>query len=395
MESLQELNRSTPESDQMVRDLEIAGHLVSLAKHQKALGLPFESPAAVTDQNGQVLALSVASRILTGDPGNLAVVDAMRRAADLANVHQFDGLNFSLHLLGSPNHFDACGAVYNFGPGRVVLTPLGDPALVPATLATRDDYWTEAKEKRGIERTIVSLSSPQPPVDFGSLQTLGFKGERLAPLPASLERPRPTFLAELDKKWKESRFSFGDSGVISKDDPMMVAIMEDLHRAASESVKSGGGPFASVLIDPNGRPIGFGVNRVVPDRDAIKHGEVSAMRETIAQLADDPEHSGRVDLSGFSLVTNAMTCVSCAEQMGLCGIQKMYFENPKEVVECETRFTEGPIRGDFWTITGIQVTHVKTPGDLHIKPFWEFARAISDNPDMDYLADKSLDERDE
>lgn len=60
-----------------------------------------------------------------------------------------------------------------------------------------------------------------------------------------------------------------------------------------ENIETGGGPFGAVIVK-DGRIVGEGANRVVPDGDPTAHAEVTAIRDACRRL-------GTHDLSGAVL----------------------------------------------------------------------------------------------
>jgi len=96
------------------------------------------------------------------------------------------------------------------------------------------------------------------------------------------------------------RFS-GDPGKLN---PVMSA--EFMRRAialALENIRSGGGPFASV-ITRDGRFIAEGANRVTATNDPTAHAEVVAIREACRVL-------GAFQLTGCDLYTTCEPCPMC------------------------------------------------------------------------------------
>jgi guanine deaminase len=96
------------------------------------------------------------------------------------------------------------------------------------------------------------------------------------------------------------RFS-GDPGKLN---PVMSA--EFMRRAialALESIRSGGGPFASVIAR-DGRFIAEGANRVTATNDPTAHAEVVAIREACRVL-------GAFQLTGCDLYTTCEPCPMC------------------------------------------------------------------------------------
>ncbi|QDJ09412.1 Guanine deaminase [Roseomonas mucosa] len=70
-----------------------------------------------------------------------------------------------------------------------------------------------------------------------------------------------------------------------------------------ENIETGGGPFGAVIVK-DGRIVGEGANRVVPDGDPTAHAEVTAIRDACRRL-------GTHDLSGAVLYTSCEPCPMC------------------------------------------------------------------------------------
>jgi guanine deaminase len=72
---------------------------------------------------------------------------------------------------------------------------------------------------------------------------------------------------------------------------------------ALENVRSGGGPFAAVIVK-DGRIIAEGANRVTSSNDPTAHAEVVAIREACRAL-------GEFQLTGCDLYTTCEPCPMC------------------------------------------------------------------------------------
>ena len=72
---------------------------------------------------------------------------------------------------------------------------------------------------------------------------------------------------------------------------------------ALENLRSGGGPFAAVIVK-EGRIIAEGANRVTSTNDPTAHAEVVAIREACRVLAD-------FQLTGCDLYTTCEPCPMC------------------------------------------------------------------------------------
>jgi len=98
------------------------------------------------------------------------------------------------------------------------------------------------------------------------------------------------------------------------------ATSEMLARAVELAVKNvaaGGGPFAALVVTPDGR-VFEGANRVTADNDPTAHAEVTAIRNACRQL-------GTFDLSGATLYTSCEPCPMCLSSALWARIERVYF----------------------------------------------------------------------
>ena len=72
---------------------------------------------------------------------------------------------------------------------------------------------------------------------------------------------------------------------------------------ALENIRSGGGPFAAVIVK-EGRVIAEGANRVTSSNDPTAHAEVVAIRQACRALGD-------FQLTGCDLYTTSEPCPMC------------------------------------------------------------------------------------
>ena len=89
-----------------------------------------------------------------------------------------------------------------------------------------------------------------------------------------------------------------------------------------ESVKSGGGPFGSVIIK-NNEIISEGMNRVTKNNDPTAHGEIVAIRNACKNLND-------FSLKGCELYTSCEPCPMCLSAIYWSRIDKIYFANTRD-----------------------------------------------------------------
>ncbi len=89
-----------------------------------------------------------------------------------------------------------------------------------------------------------------------------------------------------------------------------------------ESVKSGGGPFGSVIIK-NNEIISEGMNRVTKNNDPTAHGEIGAIRNACKKLND-------FSLKGCELYTSCEPCPMCLSAIYWSRIDKIYYANTRD-----------------------------------------------------------------
>ena len=86
--------------------------------------------------------------------------------------------------------------------------------------------------------------------------------------------------------------------------------MERLLRQADRVGRSGEVPVAAVVLDPQGRAIGWGVNRREQDQDPLGHAELQALGQA-ARLRGDWR------FNDHTLVVTLEPCPMCAGALGL------------------------------------------------------------------------------
>ena len=89
-----------------------------------------------------------------------------------------------------------------------------------------------------------------------------------------------------------------------------------------ESVKTGGGPFGSVIAKDN-KIISEGFNRVTTTNDPTAHGEIVAIREACKKL-------NNFNLNGSELYSSCEPCPMCLSAIYWARISKIYFANTRE-----------------------------------------------------------------
>ena len=97
--------------------------------------------------------------------------------------------------------------------------------------------------------------------------------------------------------------------------------MERAIELSIDSVKSGGGPFGSVIVKDN-KIISEGMNRVTKNNDPTAHGEIVAIRNACKNLND-------FHLKGCELYTSCEPCPLCISAIYWARIDKVYYANTR------------------------------------------------------------------
>jgi tRNA(Arg) A34 adenosine deaminase TadA len=88
-----------------------------------------------------------------------------------------------------------------------------------------------------------------------------------------------------------------------------------------ESVASGGGPFAAIVVR-DGEIVGEGINRVVPNADPTAHAEIVAIRAACRKL-------GSHVLDDATIYTSCEPCPMCLGAIYWARLDKIYFANDR------------------------------------------------------------------
>jgi len=124
------------------------------------------------------------------------------------------------------------------------------------------------------------------------------------------------------------------------DDKVELAI-----RLSQLNVQHGsGGPFGAAIFDADGRLLGVGVNRVVPQTCSTAHAEMMAFMT--AQVRTQKFRLNE-DRSGISLATSAQPCCMCYGASFWAGIDRLLIGARAEDVMRLTEFDEGPLPEDW------------------------------------------------
>ena len=102
----------------------------------------------------------------------------------------------------------------------------------------------------------------------------------------------------------------------------MSKFMERAIELSIQSVKSGGGPFGSVIVK-NNKIISEGMNRVTKSNDPTAHGEIVAIRNACKNLKD-------FSLKGCELYTSCEPCPLCLSAIYWSRIDKVYYANTRD-----------------------------------------------------------------
>ena len=89
-----------------------------------------------------------------------------------------------------------------------------------------------------------------------------------------------------------------------------------------ESVKTGGGPFGSIIVKDN-KIISEGFNKVTTTNDPTAHGEIVAIREACKKL-------NNFNLNECELYSSCEPCPMCLSAIYWARINKIYFANTRE-----------------------------------------------------------------
>ena len=125
-----------------------------------------------------------------------------------------------------------------------------------------------------------------------------------------------------------------------------VALAIDL--SARNVADGSGGPFGAALFDGEGRLLGVGVNRVVPQTCSVAHAEMMAFMTAQQRLQrfrlNDPE----LALPGpVTLATSAQPCCMCYGASFWAGIDRLLIGARADDVMELTEFDEGPLPADW------------------------------------------------
>jgi guanine deaminase len=96
------------------------------------------------------------------------------------------------------------------------------------------------------------------------------------------------------------------------------ALSNEVIDLACASVSQGGGPFAAIILDPDGNVLAAANNVVTLSHDPTAHAEVSAIRKACAVIQS---HS----LEGCTIISSCEPCPMCLGAIYWAGIEKVYY----------------------------------------------------------------------
>ena len=126
------------------------------------------------------------------------------------------------------------------------------------------------------------------------------------------------------------------------DDKAKVELAVTLSRLNVEH--GSGGPFGAAVFDGEGRLLGIGVNRVVPQTCSVAHAEMMAFMTAQTRL-----QRFRLNEDGgpITLATSAQPCCMCYGASFWAGIDTLLIGARSEDVMSLTEFDEGPLPADW------------------------------------------------
>jgi len=131
-----------------------------------------------------------------------------------------------------------------------------------------------------------------------------------------------------------------------RDDDSKIALAIQLAR---RNVELGtGGPFGAAVFDGNGRVLGVGVNRVVPQTCSVAHAEMMAFmsaQQRTQQFRLNDEQG--VLPRPIALATSAQPCCMCYGASFWAGLDELLIAARAEDVMELTEFDEGPLPADW------------------------------------------------
>ena len=153
------------------------------------------------------------------------------------------------------------------------------------------------------------------------------------------------------------------------DPESQVALAIDL--SARNVAEGSGGPFGAAIFDGDGRLLGVGVNRVVPQTCSVAHAEMMAFMTAQQRLQCFRLNDPQLGLKGpLTLATSAQPCCMCYGASFWAGLDRLLIGARAEDVMELTEFDEGPLPADW--IGELQARGITVQRDL----LRENARAV-------------------
>lgn len=129
-------------------------------------------------------------------------------------------------------------------------------------------------------------------------------------------------------------------------DEVQVALAIEL--SARNIEHESGGPFGAAIFDGDGRLLGVGVNRVVPQNCSVAHAEMMAFMTAQQRMQrfrlNDPAGS---PTGPITMATSAQPCCMCYGASFWAGLDRLLIGARAEDVMELTEFDEGPLPADW------------------------------------------------
>jgi len=94
-------------------------------------------------------------------------------------------------------------------------------------------------------------------------------------------------------------------------------------KEAEKGIKNSNSPFGAVLADKKGNIFSVAYNTTKTSNDPTAHAEINLLRKVGKKLKS-------INLTGFSLFSNAQSCSMCMSAAIKAGITSFYFGAPSE-----------------------------------------------------------------
>jgi tRNA(Arg) A34 adenosine deaminase TadA len=121
-------------------------------------------------------------------------------------------------------------------------------------------------------------------------------------------------------------------GETRTDDDRLMTIALDVARASI--ARTGGGPFAALVVDAGGCVVGVGWNEVVPTHDPTAHAEIGAIRRATAVRGD-------FRLADCTMIATCAPCIMCSGAIHWAGCRRVV-AGARATDAQAIGFTEGP-----------------------------------------------------